>query len=599
MSNTKTQLSSTTRGYDAPVAQREQDHLRRWRFARGLYDLIKTSPPEWSLRIGVYGRWGEGKTTVLQFVETMAREDDYPVAWFNPWAIENRQAMWEALTTSVEHAVGRSGITAPRLKKAVRTVLTGLGIAKDIHWLGKVLKGLADPTLGQLSNIGRKDIEQILTKALGGSRLLIMIDDIDRADPKLLPYLLLALREILDLPQCAFVLALDPEVVSEALGNFHAGWGSGPEFLEKIIDFPQWLPKPTFADLWELVQAELPCLREFVGESAIRDIADLLPTNPRQLKQFLHLLWLLRPLAARHDSDELSWTALLICQLLEMEVRGITQGIASSQVFANEIVLGRYRRTSRGNSSESDSKREHEFSEELRKLFERMQITEKEKQERVKGLIDAWRDRCSFFAVEQLRYHAALTEEPPVMTWKEFRALFGQWRGDPTIARAQALVQAPAAQVETSDETVLADLFTTVIMFRKRKLDQAADSTGEEELLRCMDDADRALMFLRMLALDLEGFRGESPRLDAHAFEQLFEMVRHWIHFRNHQRYQAARNAEETLLVDIARQSRVLAASLIEVLQMWDPEFSLRGLGFSFASTPVEADCRASRRACG
>ena len=564
-------------GPDAPVALKKEDHLQRWRFARGPYDLIKTSPPEWSLRIGVYGRWGEGKTTVLRFLETMAREDKYPVAWFNPWATENRAAMWEALASCIEGAIGKSTVTGPRLKKAGNNLLKALGAAADEHWLGKALKSLAGTTLEQITTIGRSDLEQALAEALGSGRLLVMIDDIDRADPGLLPYLLLSLREILDLPQCAFILALDPETVSKALKNIHAGWGSGLEFLEKIIDFPQWLPETKPADLWSLVQAELPSLRGFVDEAALRDIADLLPTNPRRLKQFLRLLWLIRPIAARHDADELSWTSLLICQLLEMEVRGIAQAIVCLRVLANEIVLGRYRRGSQGGSSGSEGKRDQEFAEELEKLFGRMAITEKGKQDRIKGLIEAWRDRCSFFTVEQLGYHARLSEEPPIMTWKEFHALFGQWRNDPTIARTQALIRAHAAQVETSDRAVLADLFATLIVFRKQKLGQAADSVDDEELLRFMDEADAALMFLRMLALDLGGFTGESPHLDAHVFEQLFEMVRHWIHFRNHQRYHAARKAEEALLVDIARQGRTLAGPLIGVLRPWDPEFMIRG----------------------
>jgi predicted KAP-like P-loop ATPase len=83
-------------GADVPVALKAEDYLQRWRFASGLYDLIKTSLPEWSLRIGVYASWGEGKTTVLRFIETVARDDASPVARFNPWAIQDREVMWDA-----------------------------------------------------------------------------------------------------------------------------------------------------------------------------------------------------------------------------------------------------------------------------------------------------------------------------------------------------------------------------------------------------------------------------------------------------------------------------------------------------------------------
>jgi KAP family P-loop domain len=192
--------------------------------------------------------------------------------------------------------------------------------AAEIHWLGKALKsaaGLARDSLEEFTMVDREDIEKVLAETLENSRLIVLIDDVDRTEGNLLPYLLLSLREVLDLPGCAFVLALDPEVVAKELGSLHAGWGSGVEFLEKIINFPRWLPKPTSVELDKLIQAELPRLREFVDEAALRDISDLLSTNPRRLKQFLHQLWLLRQLAARHDPDEISWTSLLICELLQ------------------------------------------------------------------------------------------------------------------------------------------------------------------------------------------------------------------------------------------------------------------------------------------
>ena len=47
--------------------------------------------------------------------------------------------------------------------------------------------------------------------------MIAFIDDLDRATPELLPKLLLALREILDLPGFTFVLAFDNEIVADGL----------------------------------------------------------------------------------------------------------------------------------------------------------------------------------------------------------------------------------------------------------------------------------------------------------------------------------------------------------------------------------------------
>ena len=57
-------------GYDAAVEVRELDDYQRWPVAMAISNVIDTAPREWSTRIGLYGQWGDGKTTVLNFLQT-------------------------------------------------------------------------------------------------------------------------------------------------------------------------------------------------------------------------------------------------------------------------------------------------------------------------------------------------------------------------------------------------------------------------------------------------------------------------------------------------------------------------------------------------
>lgn len=79
--------SPATPGYDAAQAQREEDDLDRWRFAADIVEVVVTTPADWSARIGIFGKWGEGKSTVLRFAEQMLKGRDSIVFWFNPWAL--------------------------------------------------------------------------------------------------------------------------------------------------------------------------------------------------------------------------------------------------------------------------------------------------------------------------------------------------------------------------------------------------------------------------------------------------------------------------------------------------------------------------------
>ncbi len=99
-------------GYDAPRAKQAEDSLDRWRFASELMGLIRNTPPEWSIRIGLTGKWGEGKSTVLHFIEGLARRDGHLVVWFVPWAATSLDELWAEFANRLLEAVGQAGIAA-------------------------------------------------------------------------------------------------------------------------------------------------------------------------------------------------------------------------------------------------------------------------------------------------------------------------------------------------------------------------------------------------------------------------------------------------------------------------------------------------------
>lgn len=82
------------KGYDTPPSTKEDDLLNRWGFARDVYTIASRTPLDWSVRIGIYGSWGEGKTAILKFVNTIANEDNQIVVWFNPWEYATPEEMW-------------------------------------------------------------------------------------------------------------------------------------------------------------------------------------------------------------------------------------------------------------------------------------------------------------------------------------------------------------------------------------------------------------------------------------------------------------------------------------------------------------------------
>jgi hypothetical protein len=571
---------------EMPQSSRESDALRRWTFAHSIYQLIHGAPKEWSLRIGIFGRWGEGKTTVLNFIEQMAERDECPVAKFNPWAVQDRKELWKTLVLAIEDAFKAGNFSKAKIKgkaeKIVQSEVTKKVLDEGLKFAGlgevaEAIGGVLGPLIqGQLS-MQKGDAEHVIRKRLGDRKLIVLVDDLDRANPDLVPHLLLGLREILDLQQCAFIMGFDPVVISKALPEVHAGWGSTPEFLEKIIDFPFWLPPVQSDDLRRLLDEELKSSPVNLDRHALDEVTHLLPENPRKLKRFLRGLWRFNAQIERHDEADREWMFLLLIELL----RGISFKTAE-RLLANKDLWDELQKSSFVGRMPDRGDRQVIEEEKWAKIMTNIVDEEADKEEQKKELekaqflklMNAMRDLISAEKLGNVRYWARLEDDPPVFTWKEFKNIFQEWRGDPTKASLEQLGKDHAERTETPAEIVLRDLFGMVIAYREQFLAEAADSGTESDLLAAVEMAQVCLSMMSMLISDLRGFAGEPAFLFTSDFMRMLEHFSKWAHFTNHPSYVQARAAETEVLKRGGREASKRAVDILNDLKPWDP---LRG----------------------
>src|SRR5215470_830047 len=348
----------STRSPDSPASRREDDLLRRWNLAKTIYDLVRGCPQEWSPRVGLYGGWGEGKTSVLNFIESLAHEEGIPVLWFSPWNAQDRVELWTAFSAELERRLGyrpgRERRARRWMARQVRRWFPFLRAAANVPAAAvpaelaphsaEILKGVfvlteaIVPTLTKDIPPQRQDVERQLLSVPGDARLIVFIDDIDRGNAELMPHLLLALREVFDLPGCAFIVAFDPKTIADALPSAHPGWKATPEFLEKIIQFPFWLPALTRQDVLALAREEVNTFPGvLVDASALGEVVDLLPANPRRLKDFFRGLWRLSRILARHDASEIKWMPLLLIELMRTLSSAGTQALFHDEKFRGDL----------------------------------------------------------------------------------------------------------------------------------------------------------------------------------------------------------------------------------------------------------------------
>ncbi len=86
---------------DRPLRQGDPDPLKLGEVARGLSRFLRnenTSPP---LSVAVTGRWGTGKSSLMNLVRGDLSSFDYPTVWFNAWHHQKEENLLAALLQNI------------------------------------------------------------------------------------------------------------------------------------------------------------------------------------------------------------------------------------------------------------------------------------------------------------------------------------------------------------------------------------------------------------------------------------------------------------------------------------------------------------------
>ena len=573
-------LENKTGGYDSPVTEQKEDFFDRWRFAFELWQILGNAPKDWSVRLGIYGRWGEGKTSVLKFLEHFAKRDSNIVVWFNPWSIRNREDLWNCFAGTIfsrleEEGIRVEGSGAVKVKKAGRLLVDPIQKLAELNQTTKVVVGGTLSLFGKFLNVDSETFKNI-RKALAERRVIVIIDDLDRANPQLLPEILLSLREVLDLPNFSFVLAFDVHIVARALAEEYKAWGRGEEFLEKVIDFPIALPIPSEWQIKNFLFSELDRYCPFAQRQVFEQLFCLLPKNPRKLKLFIRYIWTLGHQISRHDDWELDWATLVISQLLKIESTTFCRALVEDDKLVEMLWMWRYKSISK--QGETDTNERAVLVNYLDELLEKIEIPKNDPRvPRIKLLVEALGEKSNVNGPDHLRYHFYLVDRPHAITWKEFDMAFEGWLTTRSVETVNKWLvkhsEAVAAQTNNSAQ----ELFDTAVTFRLRKLDDAAGALGAEDQAKCVRLAEDALQLVE--ALIEKGLKtvGTGFYRTAKHFDAVWAMVQKWIHFDKNQSDKEARKREREVLFRFVKHASRDPIAFFEVIKPWVSDHSPLG----------------------
>ena len=296
---------------DTPVSKIIDDKLGRENIVDLVVDSINAhvKSDHSCLVYGVYGKWGEGKTSLLNFIEEklldQGANDNVNIIKFNPWLVNNDETLLREFfmsmtsclddkTRAIFEKYGSLAILAS--KTVVNAFLPGLGsaLAEGIGLAKEALKDSTD-TLSET----KKKVSDAIIKSK--RHLVIMIDDVDRLDKEELHSVLRLIRQVADFDNCMYIVAMDIDIVSKSISSYY-GTGNpqdGRKFVDKIVQVPITLPYIPNCDMQRIVEDELSdVLDDYVDQVAKFEIA--LAVTPffstyRELKRYCNQLQFVLP----------------------------------------------------------------------------------------------------------------------------------------------------------------------------------------------------------------------------------------------------------------------------------------------------------------
>ena len=279
---------------DRPINTTDEDLLGRSSFANKIARAITSYNKEECLTIGIYGNWGDGKSSlanmILSEIDKIASINIYNeekpaytcIIRFNPWLYSNKEDLLSLMFAEISNSFKISDISQTFEKTA--NIIEGVGkaanIAKYIPIPGfkDIAESIAD-LFGKYSEalkaVNNKeesltDLKAKIEDTLSSKnvKLIIAIDDFDRLNQNEIRLMFQVVKMLGDFNNTVYMLMLDKDVVVKSLESVQGG----DDYLKKIIQVPISIPPVSKIQLIDILNKEF-C--NAVGKDTYEEYKDL------------------------------------------------------------------------------------------------------------------------------------------------------------------------------------------------------------------------------------------------------------------------------------------------------------------------------------
>lgn len=269
---------------EEPIKLLKDDELERKHFSKNLMDAIIKYNDFYdnSLTIGLFGKWGSGKTSIIFMLKEYFKEVENKnqiIFEFNPWfySSENNfiQLFFDELIRAIDITnpndidlknkleVYSKNISNTHSKYDYYVIKGKYNIYKIKNFFKKYLTkdfiieqstSVIDSHAGTDLKPEKKDeiaklneLKNEVNSKIKKYHILCIIDDIDRLSDKGIIDIFKLVKTIADFQNITFLLAFDQEICANALNKLQKN--KGKDYLEKIINVPIHVPMITIDEI--------------------------------------------------------------------------------------------------------------------------------------------------------------------------------------------------------------------------------------------------------------------------------------------------------------------------------------------------------------
>ncbi|MBP7556662.1 MAG: hypothetical protein KA821_10380 [Chitinophagaceae bacterium] len=232
---------------DRPITSVEEDRFNRSAFAQKIASLCASRTPS-SRVIGVYGKWGDGKSSLLNMVSALLDPDIIQVK-FNPWIFKDESELLHEFFRLFANKLGGSvELKREKLQNAIADYGETIGVfglfpqASPIITACKSLLNFFKKTNPISSEEAKKRVVELVINSK--ANITVFIDDIDRLDSREVGAVFKLVKLLADFPRTTYILSFDPDIVARMLAPNYGGneMEFGYQYLEKVIQLPLTIP---------------------------------------------------------------------------------------------------------------------------------------------------------------------------------------------------------------------------------------------------------------------------------------------------------------------------------------------------------------------